>query len=271
MKRNWVYLFLVTPCLLPASCAIAQTANCKTDRAQFVTRNDASIRDDSANEYRKHFDQIAGSLSQLFAEVTIKKLNAGAKASELTGYLQCVTRGNDITPDIREWLTRVSNAPAVLIPQTASPPQAIVATYPIVGHSTDEEWAIAPSRPVVQCFAKNATGWSLVGELGGDYSSHTFSIYLLTSPVPGQSWSLLAGRAIGDTGGRVLLEVVVCDGKTFTKKWTRPDIQWGEVEVDGNLVLLTYVKIFVNGTRTFSEGDPIRYSEVLHVTPNGLE
>lgn len=268
MKRNWVFFF-ATLCMLPASCGIAQTTNCKTDRARYVTRNDASIQDDSASEYRKHFDQIAGVLSQLLAEVTVKRLNAGATASEITNYLGCMTSADDVP--VHEAPNELTNAPAVLIPQTTDPPQAIAATYPLIGYTPDKIWAIAPSRPIVQCFAKNATGWSLVGELGGDYTRHTFSIYPLTSPVPGQSWSLLAGRAIGDTGGRVLLEVVVCDGKTFTKKWTRPDIEWGKVEVEGNLVLLTYEKIFVNGKRTFSGGDPIRYSEVLHVTPNGLE
>jgi hypothetical protein len=219
-----------------------------------------------------HFDQIAGSLSQLFAEITIKKLNAGATVNEITDYLGCITRGNDVSPEMRETLAEFSNAPTVFIPQAADPPQTIVATYPLIGFSAEGKSAIAPSRPIVQCFVLNASRWSFVGELGGDYSMSTFSIYPLTSPVPGQTWSLLAGRRIGDTGGRLLLEVVSCDGKTFTKKWDRGGISWGKVEVEGNAVLLTYEQaVDEKGRVIHTEGDPIRYSEVLHVTPKGLE
>jgi hypothetical protein len=90
--------------------------------------------------------------------------------------------------------------------------------------------------------------------------------------VKGQAWSLLAGTHIGDTGSRLLLEVVVCDGKTFIKKWTRGEITVGKVEVSGNAVLLTWEKIFdETGRRIFSETDPPLYTEVLHVTSNGLE
>ncbi len=78
---------------------------------------------------------------------------------------------------------------------------------------------------------------------------------------------------MGQRGADITLRMghpPACDGKTFTKKWIRGGIEWGEVKVHGDIVLLTYVKIFVNGMRTFSE-DPIRYREVLHVTPKGLE
>jgi hypothetical protein len=273
VRRNWVFILFTTQCLLSASCAIGQGTDCKTDRAHFVARDDASIREEGGSQYKLHFDQIAGSLSQLFAEVTVKKLNAGATGSEIIGYLGCITKGEDVSTEMREAMTEFSNAPVVLIPPAADPPQAIVATYPLIGYPADGKWAIAPSRPIVQCFAKNGRGWSFVGELGGDYARSTFSIYPLTSPVPGQTWSLLAGRAIGDTGGRLLLEVVVCDGKSFTKKWTRRDIEWGKIEsVDGNAVLLTYEKhLDEKGRVIHTEAGPIRYSEVLHVTPNGLE
>jgi len=46
----------------------------------------------------------------------------------------------------------------------------------------------------------------------------------------------------------------------------------GKVEVSGNAVLLTWEKIFdETGRRIFSETDPPLYTEVLHVTSNGLE
>lgn len=275
MKRTWVYILFTIQCLLTASGAIGQGTDCKTDRAHFVTRNEASVQNDRGDEYKKHFEKIAGSLSQLVSDITVKMLNARATADEITSYLECVTRGDDVTAYMREGLTELSNAPAMFIPKAADPPQAIVATYPLIGYTTDKVWAIAPSRPIVQCFAKNGSRWSTVGELGGDYSRYTFSIYPLTSPVRGQTWSLLAGRAIGDTGGRLLLEVAVCDGKTFTKKWSRDGIRWGEVEVGGNLVTLSYEKRDEHG-RVITDGNnydpaPVRFTEVLHVTPNGLE
>lgn len=230
--------------LLFASVQQEQTATtCKADRARFITNNDASIRGDRGNDYKAHFDQISGSLSQLFADVTIRKLKAGATASEITDYLKCLTKGDDVSADIRRAMTEFSNAPIVLIPPEVNPQQAIVATYSLIGYPSEGKLGIAPSWPIVQCFAKKGGQWSLVGELGEDYSKSTFSVYPLRSPVQGQTWSLLAGRAIGDTGGRLLLEVAVCDGKIFTKKWTREGIEWGKIEsVDGSAVLLTYVK-----------------------------
>jgi hypothetical protein len=71
------------------------------------------------------------------------------------------------------------------------------------------------------------------------------------------------------------LEVVTCDGKTFTKKWSREGLIWGKAETDGNTVLLTYEKrdeqgeIIMDGN-TFSP-DRVRFTEILHVTANGLE
>jgi hypothetical protein len=275
MKKSWVYFLLATQFLLAAPRMTAQGTDCKTDRAHFVTRNEASVQNYRGDEYKKHFEKTADSLSQLVSVITAKMLNVRATASEITNYLDCVTRGEDITADMREGLTELSNAPAVLVPNTAEPSQAIVATYPLIGYTTDKVWAIAPSRPIVQCFAKNGSQWSLIGELGGDYSNSTFSIYQLTSPMLGQTWSLLAGRHLGDTGGRLLLEVVVCDGKTFTKKWNRDGIRWGKVDVDGNLVTLSYEKrdehggIITDGNK-YSPTNT-RFTEVLHVTPKGLE
>jgi hypothetical protein len=209
------------------------------------------------------------------AEVTVKKLNAGATADTITDYLGCITDGSGYIPVEKRGTggdeNRLTNAPVVYMPETASPPQAIAATYPVLGRATDYNWAIAPSRPLVQCFAKKDGQWSLIGEFGGEYESQFLSMYPLNSPVPGETWALLSGRHIGDTGGRLLLEVVACDGKTFTKKWSRDEIRWGKVDVSGSTVVLTYEKLDEKGRVVFSQEDPIRYTEVLHVTPKGLE
>ncbi len=132
-------------------------------------------------------------------------------------------------------------------------------------------WGIAPSRPVVQCFAKQNDHWFLVGDLGADFQLSTLSAYPLTSPIQGRTWVLLAGKAIGSANGILRLEVATCDGKTFTRKWVKTNIIEGEVEVYGDSVVLTYEKLDEQGRVVWYPTNHVRFTETLRVTPNGLE
>jgi hypothetical protein len=149
--------------------------------------------------------------------------------------------------------------------------------------------AIPNTLALVQCFARIRGSWTLVPN-GGDereFDSHTLFINELQSPKLDEAWYLLSGRAIGDTGGRLRLEVVACGAKQMRTVWKRDEIIWGEIEVSArSTVSLTYEKqedehtAEINGDKlgpemiiqdnTTDEG-PKRFSETLRVTPNGLE
>jgi hypothetical protein len=119
------------------------------------------------------------------------------------------------------------------------------------------------------------------------FDTHTLYINELRSPQPGEAWYLLSGQALGDTGGRLRLEVVACGANQMRIVWKRDEIIWGKIEVaDQSTVTLTYLKqedpatAKANGDKLGPEmiieddspdENPKRFSETLHVTPNGLE
>ena len=83
------------------------------------------------------------------------------------------------------------------------------------------------------------------------------------------------------------MEVVACGAKEMRTVWKRDGIVWGKIEVtDQSTVSLTYSKqeddrtAEINGDKLgpghiiqddSADENPKRFSETLHLTPNGLE
>jgi hypothetical protein len=147
--------------------------------------------------------------------------------------------------------------------------------------------AVPNTLALVQCFARIRGSWTLVSNAGNQFDSHTLFINELRSPSPDESWYLLSGRHVADTGGKLRMEVVACGAKEMRTVWKRDGIVWGKIEVtDQSTVSLTYSKqeddrtAEINGDKLGPEhiieddsADPApkRFSETLRVTPNGLE
>lgn len=116
----------------------------------------------------------------------------------------------------------------------------------------------------------------MVQTLGRRYDRQTFTIEPLASPLRGELWYLLYGKAIGDPASAIHLDVVACDGRTFQVKWQRDGLARGTVKVvSGSTVILTYTgKRAPSGRFAFAspgeEGES-EFREVLRVTPSGLK
>jgi hypothetical protein len=132
---------------------------------------------------------------------------------------------------------------------------------------------IPDTKPLLQCFAKQNDRWSFVGAVGSDYRGETFFVYPLRSPIEGQVWFLLTGKAIGGTWSLVNLEVATCDGKQMKVKWRKGGFAGATVDVDSGTVVVTYNK-HAEGTGEViedSDGDAKVFVDIYHVTPKGLE
>ena len=238
--------------LVVAVSATAQDADCSADKNQFSELH-APL---SANKYDKDVEaQLTNKVESFTTSVILRKLTAGADSNQIKDYLQCVTG---------RW-GELSHTPVVFTGHLGATPLAVVATV-----IARDGGAVVDTKPLVQCFENSSGRWTLVGQLGDDFTGKTFDIDPLKSPVDGQLWYLLSGRTLGDTGGRLLVEVASCSQTKFETKWKRDDFRWGKVLVtgDGTTVELSYEKLLPDGRVPVPP--PPATTEVLNVTPKGL-
>lgn len=199
--------------------------------------------------------------------------------SAIRAYLACMQEREGERP----W-DDITNTPQLFLRISGPVPLAVSSMLIMRGGV-----AIPNTLALVQCFARIRGSWTLVQNVGDEqeFDSHTLFIDELPSPKPDETWYLLSGQSIGDTGGRLRLEVVACGAKQMRTVWKRDEIIWGKIEVaDQSTVTLTYSKqedertAEINGDKLglgmIIEDDsddpaPKRFSETLHVTPEGLE
>ena len=98
-----------------------------------------------------------------------------------------------------------------------------------------------------------------------DFRGCTFFVSKIDSGVPGESWFVVWGMTIGDTGARLRLRLYEFDGATVRTVWKRDGLIGGIATVSKDSVTLEY-------DREYRSTDPNnRAHETLHVSPNGLE
>jgi len=261
--------------------ASAQTpgpADCSQARDQYARMNDHLLLDhqDESDESPQVALKRTKDLTSFIARITIARLADMRDPSAIRAYLACMQERDETLPP--EWST---NTPQIFLAKT---PRSLIAVSSMVIMRGGD--AIPNTRPVVQCFSEAKGKWTLIGAGGEEFDTHTFFIHPLKSPNPSESWYLLSGTAIGDTGGRLHLEVISCSASKYRKVWDRDELIWGEVQVSPDGIVLTYLKqedeqtAEINGDKLgpghiiaddSPDEDPKRFSETLRVTPNGLE
>jgi hypothetical protein len=268
---------LLTFCALPSAIGWAQVINCSNDQQRYRHLNKPLFykgqKGDQSDRLRYDKAKKSGTaaLTGFVRELVIRELNRGVSASEIASYLSC-TQQNDVAEptasfSLREWDPRATNSPVSFGRDVEGGPLNVTALVLNRGANV-----VPDTMPIVQCFAKQGSHWVLVGQAGEDYERHTFDVYHLRSPVPTETWFLLAGKIFGGSGGDLKLELVTCDHNGVAVKWRRGNLYGGKVSVenDGQTVMLSYEKPGPDGIVPAIHGNVETATEILSVTPDGL-
>lgn len=270
-------LILILVSLTNGMAQIPALSECTLARQQFTQLNDRLLLSRDRRTENNPAAMKAGTqdLEGYITRILLSRLSDSGDPGVIRNYLDCMQSREETLPP--EWAT---NTPQVFIDKTPGSWIAVSAMLILRGGE-----AIAYTRPVLQCFFGTNRKWTLVGGSGEEFDTHTFFIHPLKSPNPQERWFLLSGTAIGDTGGRLHLEVVSCSASKYRKVWDRDGFVWGKVDVQPTAVVLRYEKRadpdkplpadqWVGpGSILYEKGkdDPIEFSETLRVTRRGLE
>ena len=251
--------------------------DCPLARDQFAQINDRLLnsRNPTAEHDPKALKAGTQSLEDFITRITLARLSDIGDAEAIRSYLSCMQERE------RPW-DDLTDAPKVFVEKDGQPELAVMAMLLMRGGD-----GIPDTRAVVQCFAKDGPNWVHIGDLidADAFDRHMLHVFPLQSPIPSEAWYLLSGRAIGDTGGHLRLEVVSCTAKLFKTVWVRDGILWGDVDVRATDVTLSYERradpnhplpasqLVGPGSIIYEQGssDPLRFSDALRVTKNGLE
>lgn len=282
MKRIFlIFLIFLLLSLLKANAQTPGPADCTQARDQYTRINDHLLidRQAEADESPQASLNRTTDLTGFVTRIMLARLTDIRDPSSIRAYLACMQEREGERP----W-EETTNTPQIFLTTPGPVPLAVTSMMIMRGGV-----AIPNTLALVQCFARIRGNWTLVPNAGNqqEFDSHTLFINELRSPKPGESWYLLSGRNFGDTGGRLRMEVVACGARQMRTVWKRDGIVWGKIEVAGQrTVSLTYEKqedertAEINGDKLGPEhiieddsADPApkRFSETLHVTPNGLE
>ena len=128
--------------------------------------------------------------------------------------------------------------------------------------------AIPDTLPVLQFYTKEWGEWKLRAETDTDFHGCTFTVANLESPIPGQSWWLVWGQTIGDTGARRRVRLYSFDGESLKTLWARDGLSAGDISVgkDHRTILIDYYR---NEGTPESPRPPLRIREEWFLAPDG--
>lgn len=261
-----VGLFLTIPFCTKGTAQVPSLADCTRARDQYTALNGKLLVAAKGADVLQPDGMKRGTsdLTGFITQVILARLQDSGEPSTIRSYLSCMQEG-----EYEHASERFTNTPQVEIIKPAQVSVAVSSLLIMRGGS-----GIPSTRPLIECFAQKGSAWNLVGQSGDEFDGHTFFTYPLHAPNQQESWYLLSGRTIGDTGGRLKLEVVSCSPDHFQKIWERDGFEWGDIQVDGGSVVLNYEKRDERGQiiRTEPNGpEHKRFTEYLRVTNKGLE
>jgi len=107
---------------------------------------------------------------------------------------------------------------------------------------------IPDTLPFVDFFRKLPQGWKYIDSVGEDFKASTFEIYPITSGLPNQTWFLLSGHTLGDTGAGLKLEIISFDGEHTKVLWQKFDLTKAILkEIRPSYIIVSQYQGFANG------------------------
>lgn len=119
--------------------------------------------------------------------------------------------------------------------------------------------------PFFEVFQKKQNVWVRLGSAGTDFDTSTFFVHAIDAGRAKETWFLLSGRKIGDTGSRLHLDILSYDGSSLRSIWNISDLPRTEIgEVARDHIILT-------GDGTDSKGKYAVFTERWDISPEGLK
>jgi hypothetical protein len=175
--------------------------------------------------------------------------------SKVVNYLTCVQ--SDV-PEYQNWKDE-TNTP--FAEELKREPSALAVSFWIYRGGA----GVPALRPYFEIFKKATTGWVQVAEAGSNFEASSFFVYPIQASRKGETWFLLAGNLIGDTGVRLHLEVVGYDGQSLHAIWDKGGMNRTRVDrVRDSYVILT-------GNGVDRKGHEIEFTERWDVVASGLK
>lgn len=196
--------------------------------------------------------EVEDAMQALIRRGVVRLLNSHNGSSDaVQGGIREMQSITDVAPDFTPDFTNVPFADAFRL---YGEPGIVTANY---GSSQ-----YVP--PFIDFYLRVDGIWTLRATTGAEFSDSTFFISRLPSPLAGQLWYLAWGHVIGDSSTSLKLRLYSFDGTSVRTVWKRDGLVGGSVSVSGSKVTLEHEK-------DYHQPNESRVSEILYVTPNGLE
>lgn len=259
--RN-VFAFILVAALAAAHPISAQLSD-PPDKQQLGVRAqyaDLNRRIYSANQYpsKAEHEEITTQLRSLVTDETMAALVRAGDAAKVRKAIADVQGEFSFS----SWGSDMTNVPFAERFEIYGQPGLAVGFVVLRGGS-----GIPDTLPVVQFYIKTGE-WKLGAETDADFHGCTFMISSLDSPVPSETWWLVWGQTIGDTGARRKVRLYAFDGGSLRTVWQRNELEAGSVKVakDGKTIVLEYYRKV--GTPELPRA-PLRIREEWVLTLNG--
>lgn len=120
-------------------------------------------------------------------------------------------------------------------------------------------------RPYFAVFQKRDHEWTLSGEVGSSFTQRTFFVHPIKAGRPGESWFLLWGKRIGDSGARLRVAIAAYNGTSLREIWSVDGLTGTQVTgIFGDHIIL-------EGEVTNQKGRAEDFRERFDVVPEGLK
>ncbi len=232
---------------------------CGSRANEFQTLNTPLIFKNEADWKRFNKDQYEFETQRAHEYIRRQLLEYLTAGKASTNDLEALIRCLQALPEYQS-LRDETNTPAVFALGKSS--SAFAAAYYLYRGAS----AIPDTRPYFEVYVKKSKDtWESVGEAVASFGRSTFFAYRLSPPrVDDQSWFLMSGFQIGDTGTRLRLELIAFDGKKLRTVSTISGlVQTTLAEVHPEYLILSQYEGFRDGHDLFKR-------RRLDVTPQGL-
>jgi hypothetical protein len=255
--------FLITVSLAAAPAAWSQAPTADSEarlkaRARYAQVN-SRIHGKSVS--KAEYEESTSQLRMAVAEQARAALGRSADAAQLSKAIA------DVQGDFAfsSWGPDTTNVPFAEGFRLLGKPGMAVGFVILRGGSS-----IPDTLPVLQFYAEEFGEWKLKAETDADFHGCTYMVSSLDSQVPGESWWLVWGQTIGDTGARRKIRLYSFDGNQIKTIWQRGELAAGRIKVLEDRKTIVILHYWKAGTLERPSPDPL-VREEWYLTPSGPE
>ena len=196
---------------------------------------------------------------KLAALVTSTALNAAVTPGASSQSVQSAMSGlqGELTPEAPDPDHKI---PFADLTRTSGAQTLFLAFSVMSGHG-----GIPENKSSLQFFSNGGGTWKLVSAYGKDFDGCFFSAARMRSMPSGEERFVVWGRAYGDTGSRLKIQVFSFDGREARAVYSRDELVRGIASFESGRIALSY-----QDPSSSPYAAPIRVREVLEPDSSGM-